>query len=181
MRGKGLKRCGVPMLTALLVSLSIMFDPAQALGETEAPYQKTKPFPSETVLPFEGDSRASFDLGPEPFVEPYVDPRDGQLKLLMTLSFARGLAFKALTQEEQLNVAMEGHKRKDEIQASMAEEIARLNEEIRQKDAVGNQWAEAAMKANEGLARLRKQMLFENVKWAVGGVAIGWILNEVFD
>ena len=117
----------------------------------------------------------------EPFVEPYVDPRDGQLKLLMTLSFARGLAFKALTQEEQLNVAMEGHMRKDEIQASMAEEIARLNDEIRKKDAVGNQWAEAAVKANEGLARLRKQMLFENVKWAVGGVAIGWILNEVFD
>ncbi len=181
MWGKGPKRCVVPMLTALLVSLSIMFAPTQALGETEGQYQKTKPFPSETVLPFGEESPASFDLGPEPYVEPYVDPRDGQLKLLMTLPFARGLAFKALTQEEQLNVAMEGHMRKDEIQASMAEEIARLNDEIRKKDAVGNQWAEAAVKANEGLARLRKQMLFENVKWAVGGVAIGWILNEVFD
>ncbi len=181
MRGKGRRRCGVQMLTALLVSLPIMFAPAQALGETEALHQKTKPVLSETVLSFVEESPSSFDLGPEPYVEPYVDPRDGQLKLLMTLPFARGLAFKALTQEEQLNVALEGHKRKDEIQASMAEEIARLNDEIRQKDAVANQWAEAAVKANEGLARLRKQMLFENVKWAVGGVALGWILNEVFD
>jgi hypothetical protein len=133
------------------------------------------------VLPFGGGSLASFDLGPEPYVEPYVDPRDGQLKLLMTLPFARGLAYKALTQEEQLAVALEGHKRKDEIQASMAEEIARLNDEIKRKDAVADQWAEAAVKANEGLARLRKQMFLENVKWAMGGVVIGWILNESFD
>lgn len=110
-----------------------------------------------------------------------MDPRDGQLKLLMTLSFARGLAFKALTQEEQLAVALEGHKRKDDIQSSMVEEIARLNEEIRKKDAIANQWADAAVKANEGLARFRKQMFFENARWAVGGVAIGWILNEIFD
>jgi hypothetical protein len=110
-----------------------------------------------------------------------VDPRDGQLKLLMTLPFARGLATKALTQEEQLAVALEGHKRKDEIQASMADEISNLNEEIKRKDAVANQWAEVAVKANEGLAAFRKQMIFENFKWAAGGVAVGWILHEVFD
>ncbi len=168
-------------LMALLGSLLIMFGPIQAQGGTQAPFSKTKPVLNETVLPFEGTSLASFDLGSEPYVEPYVDPRDGQLKLLMTLPFARGLATKVLTQEEQLAVALEGHKRKDEIQASIAVEISNLNEEIKRKDAVANQWAEVAVKANEGLAAFRKQMFFENVKWAAGGVAVGWILHEVFD
>jgi hypothetical protein len=132
-------------------------------------------------LPFEGTSLASFDLGSEPYVGPYVDPRDGQLKLLMTLPFARRLATKSLTQEEQLAIALDGHKRKDEIQASMAAEISKLNEEIKRKDVVANQWAEVAVKANEGLAAYRKQMIFENVKWAVGGVAVGWILHEILN
>ncbi len=124
---------------------------------------------------------ASFDLGSEPYVEPYVDPRDGQLKLLMTLPFARGLATKALTQEEQLAVALEGHKRKDTLVSSMATEIDRLNEELRRKDTVANQWAEVAAQANEGLSRYRKKMAFENAKWAAGGVVLGWIFHEIFD
>ena len=168
-------------LMALLGSLLIMFGPIQAQGGTQAPFPETTSAPSETVLPFEGTSLASFDLGPEPYVEPYVDPRDGQLKLLMTLPFARGLATKALAQEEQLAVALEGHKRKDEIQASMAAEILNLNEEIKRKDAVANQWAEVAVKANEGLTTFRKQMIFENVKWAAGGAIFGWLLCELFD
>lgn len=168
-------------LMVLLGSLLIMFGPIQAMAGTEDPFPETPPVPSETILPFEGTSLASFDLGSEPYVEPYVDPRDGQLKLLMTLPFARGLATKALTQEEQLAVALDGHKRKDEIQASMAAEISNLNEEIKRKDVVANQWAEVAVKANEGLAAYRKQMVFENLTWAAGGITIGWLLHEVFD
>ena len=168
-------------LMALLGSLLIMFDPAQVLAGTEAPFPETSPVLGETTLPFSEKLVISSELGPEPYVEPYLDPRDGQMKLLITLPFARGLATKALTQEEQLSIAMEGHKRKDDIQASMATEIARLNDEIKRKDAVATQWAEVAVKANDSLAKFRKQMIYENIKWAVGGVAFGWVLQEAFD
>lgn len=112
-------------------------------------------------------------------VEPFVDPRDGRLKLLMELDFGRRLMIKAITTETELEVSQEGHIQKDAIIANVQTQVMELREEVaHQKELTASTMAAMQASFNKQIQAERGRSVKLLITGVISGVIAGMLVSK---